>query len=173
MTGKSVYVCTDYHEKQLQRALLQYKKPENANLVREALRLAGREDLIGTGPNCLVRPAFGQGGGDNRFDPKKAKGQKGTPSPRTRKTKSTTKAPAPFYQGVVQGKKKKSKLERIFGEEATTILREAESMGEGRKKQGSKPTTKKAKSSSSVPVKKTSPTQKSHPKSISKKSQGR
>lgn len=62
MTGKSVYVTTDYREKQLQRALLQYSKPENANLVREALRLAGREDLIGNGPECLVRAAFGQSG---------------------------------------------------------------------------------------------------------------
>ncbi len=60
LTGRSVYVTTDYHEKQLQRALLQYSRPENANLVREALKLAGREDLIGTAPNCLVRPAFGK-----------------------------------------------------------------------------------------------------------------
>ena len=61
MNGKRVAVTTDYHEKQLQRALLQYSRPENANLVREALRLAGREDLIGNGPECLVRHAFGQG----------------------------------------------------------------------------------------------------------------
>ncbi len=61
MTGKSVYVVTDYHEKQLQRALLQFSRPENANLVREALKRAGREDLIGNGPDCLVRQAFGQG----------------------------------------------------------------------------------------------------------------
>jgi hypothetical protein len=47
MTGKNVYVTTDYHEKQLQRALLQYSRPENANLVREALKIAGREELIG------------------------------------------------------------------------------------------------------------------------------
>ena len=61
MTMKSVYVTTDYHEKQLQRALLQYSRPENANLVREALKIAGREDLIGTGPDALVRPAFRAG----------------------------------------------------------------------------------------------------------------
>ena len=61
MTGKKVYVTTDYREKQLQRALLQFSKPENANLVREALKVAGREDLIGNSPECLVRPAFGQG----------------------------------------------------------------------------------------------------------------
>lgn len=53
---KPVYVVTDYHEKQLQRALLQYNRPQNAPLVREALRKAGREDLIGYGAECLVRP---------------------------------------------------------------------------------------------------------------------
>ena len=59
LDGKSVYVATDYHEKQLQRALLQYNRPENAPLVREALQKAGREDLIGYAPECLVRPAGG------------------------------------------------------------------------------------------------------------------
>ena len=53
---KKVYVTTDYHEKQLQRALLQYNRPQNASLVREALIKAGRTDLIGFGPECLVRP---------------------------------------------------------------------------------------------------------------------
>ena len=53
---KKVYVTTDYHEKQLQRALLQYNRPQNAPLVREALTKAGRTDLIGSGPECLVRP---------------------------------------------------------------------------------------------------------------------
>ncbi len=56
LTGEHVRVCRDYHEKQLQRALLQYGRPENAPLVREALRLAGREDLIGTDGDCLVLP---------------------------------------------------------------------------------------------------------------------
>lgn len=54
---KPVYVATDYHEKQLQRALLQYNRPQNAALVREALEKLHREDLIGYGPECLVRPA--------------------------------------------------------------------------------------------------------------------
>ncbi len=57
LTMKRVYVATDYHEKQLQRALLQYNRPQNADLVREALTLAGRTDLIGFAPECLVRPA--------------------------------------------------------------------------------------------------------------------
>ncbi len=53
---KKVYVATDYHEKQLQRALLQYNRPQNAPLVREALIKLGREDLIGYTENCLVKP---------------------------------------------------------------------------------------------------------------------
>ncbi len=57
LTGKPVYVATDYHEKQLQRALLQYNRPQNADLVREALTREGRTDLIGYGADCLVRPA--------------------------------------------------------------------------------------------------------------------
>ena len=53
---KPVYVATDYHDKQLQRALLQYNRPQNAALVREALRKVNREDLIGYTEDCLVRP---------------------------------------------------------------------------------------------------------------------
>jgi hypothetical protein len=59
LTMKRVYVATDYHEKQLQRALLQYNRPQNADLVREALARLGREDLIGYTKECLVRPANG------------------------------------------------------------------------------------------------------------------
>ena len=71
LTGKPVHVTTDYHEKQLQRALLQYNRPANAPLVREALRLCGREDLIGNRPECLVRPEgvsrpAGKGNGHNK-----------------------------------------------------------------------------------------------------------
>ena len=56
LTMKTVFVPREYREKQQQRALLQYGKPQNAPLVREALRAARREDLIGTAPHCLVRP---------------------------------------------------------------------------------------------------------------------
>jgi hypothetical protein len=53
---KPVYVARDPHEKALQRALLQYRMPENWHLVREALQKAGREDLIGFEERCLIRP---------------------------------------------------------------------------------------------------------------------
>ena len=67
LDGKSVYCPTDYREKLMQRALLQYKKPENRNLVREALVLAGREDLIGFGGDCLVKPDMRVGAENTRF----------------------------------------------------------------------------------------------------------
>ena len=55
-TMEPVYVPRSPHEKAMQRALIQYRNPKNRELVREALRKAGRADLIGFGPECLVRP---------------------------------------------------------------------------------------------------------------------
>jgi uncharacterized radical SAM protein YgiQ len=55
-TMKPVYVPRSMHEKAMQRALIQYRNPKNYALVEEALRLAHREDLIGYGPKCLIRP---------------------------------------------------------------------------------------------------------------------
>lgn len=57
LTGERVPVARSAYDKRLQRALLQYRDPKNADLVREALARSGRKDLIGTGPRCLVRPA--------------------------------------------------------------------------------------------------------------------
>lgn len=53
---KKVYVVSDPREKARQRALLQYRRPDNYDLVREALIKAGREDLIGFGKKCLIPP---------------------------------------------------------------------------------------------------------------------
>ena len=55
-TMKPVYVPKYPHEKAMQRALIQYRDPKNYRLVVEALKKAGREDLIGTGKDCLVPP---------------------------------------------------------------------------------------------------------------------
>ena len=55
-TMKSVYVARTPREKDMQRALLQWKNPAKRALVVEALKKAGRADLIGFGPGCLVRP---------------------------------------------------------------------------------------------------------------------
>ncbi|WP_270843273.1 YgiQ family radical SAM protein [Mitsuokella multacida] len=56
MTGEKVYSAKSYEEKRMQRALMQYWLPKNHEIVRKALHLAHREDLIGFGPKCLVRP---------------------------------------------------------------------------------------------------------------------
>ena len=166
MTGKPVYVCTDYREKQLQRALLQFSRPENANLVREALRMADREDLIGAGPECLVRPDRGAsaayrptkgarrgaaqneahpsqratGGrngrkGDNRGTRHGGFGSSGPYKGGADKSGRGKRGGEKFYQPILDKKKPKlSKLERVFGEEATAIRREAEAMAKGKRK---------------------------------------
>ncbi len=61
-TMEPVYVARDPHEKALQRALLQWKRPEMRRLVTEALHKAGRTDLIGYGKECLIRPLHGGAG---------------------------------------------------------------------------------------------------------------
>jgi uncharacterized radical SAM protein YgiQ len=60
-TRKPVYTAKDLHEKKLQKALLLYWDPAHHDETREALIKAGRRDLIGAGPRCLVPPATGKG----------------------------------------------------------------------------------------------------------------
>ena len=55
-TMEPVYVATNPHEKAMQRALIQYRNPENYDLVYEALKLTHRQDLIGFGKECLIPP---------------------------------------------------------------------------------------------------------------------
>ncbi|MBQ7054723.1 MAG: DUF3362 domain-containing protein, partial [Oscillospiraceae bacterium] len=55
-TMESVYVPREPHEKAMQRALLQWRRPECRALVAEALKRAGREDLIGSAKRCFIRP---------------------------------------------------------------------------------------------------------------------
>ena len=112
LTGKSVHVTTDYHEKQLQRALLQYNRPANAPLVREALRLCGRTDLIGNRPECLVRPEgtsrpHPQGGGNKKNDTakKKAPTTRTAGGQRTVKGEHSSKAGSSSKASHSQGRK--------------------------------------------------------------------
>ena len=72
-TMKPVYVPDDPHEKEMQRALIQYRDPKNYVLVKEALTLAGRTELIGYGEKCLLRPPGGR-----KADPPKKKVKKKT-----------------------------------------------------------------------------------------------
>ena len=66
LTFERVYVPRNPQEKAMQRALLQYKRPQNFELVRKALHIAGRDDLIGYGGKCLVPPAGARGAAPNK-----------------------------------------------------------------------------------------------------------
>lgn len=55
-TMEKVYVPVNPHEKAMQRALIQYRNPKNYDLVMEALKKAGRMDLVGYDRQCLIRP---------------------------------------------------------------------------------------------------------------------
>lgn len=59
---KPVYVPKNPHEKAMQRALIQYRNPKNYDLVLEALKTAGRMDLVGYDRRCLIRPRHPNGG---------------------------------------------------------------------------------------------------------------
>jgi uncharacterized radical SAM protein YgiQ len=88
LTMKAVYVATDYHEKQLQRALLQFNRPQNAPLVREALIKLGREDLIGFSAECLVRPEKSNTHTKNNKNNKSSQNSKITHTDKVNKNKS-------------------------------------------------------------------------------------
>ena len=79
-TMQKVYVPKSPHEKAMQRALIQYRNPELYDLVIEALHKAGRSDLIGFGPKCLVRPRQIRGSGNDKKAGRKEskKGSKGS-----------------------------------------------------------------------------------------------
>lgn len=59
-TMKPVYVAKTAEEKAMQRALLQWRRPDKRPIVLAALKKAGREDLIGFGKECLIRPLRGE-----------------------------------------------------------------------------------------------------------------
>ena len=113
-TMQEVFVPTDYEEKQMQRALLQYKKPENADLVRRALTKCGRTDLIGFGKECLVRPTGGTvrpaGGHASQNGAKSAKSHAqhagGTPTRSADGGAGNRKTSAPSKKGWAKAKPK-------------------------------------------------------------------
>jgi radical SAM superfamily enzyme YgiQ (UPF0313 family) len=55
-TGEALYVPRSVEERRMQRALLQYRNPENYDLVKKALIMTGRKDLIGYSKKCLIQP---------------------------------------------------------------------------------------------------------------------
>ena len=106
-TMQKVYVPKSPHEKAMQRALIQYRNPELYDLVIEALHKAGRSDLIGFGPKCLVRPRQMRGSGNDkkagRNEPKK--GSKGSNGQKRQNNSE--------HRGRVEGKNKKKSIRNV------------------------------------------------------------
>ena len=106
-TMQKVYVPKSPHEKAMQRALIQYRNPELYDLVIEALHKAGRSDLIGFGPKCLVRPRQIRGSGNDkkagRNEPKK--GSKGSNGQKRQNNSE--------HRGRVEGKNKKKSIRNV------------------------------------------------------------
>ena len=110
-TMQKVYVPKSPHEKAMQRALIQYRNPELYDLVIEALHKAGRSDLIGFGPKCLVRPRQMRGSGNDkkagRNEPKK--GSKGSNGQKRQNNSE--------HRGRVEGKNKKKSIRNVHSKE--------------------------------------------------------
>ena len=106
-TMQKVYVPKSPHEKAMQRALIQYRNPDLYDLVIEALHKAGRSDLIGFGPKCLVRPRQMRGSGNDkkagRKEPKK--GSKGSNGQKRQNNSE--------HRGRVEGKNKKKSIRNV------------------------------------------------------------
>lgn len=90
LTGEKVYVAKDIHEKKMQRALMQYRDPKNYPLVYEALTKANRQDLIGHGPKCLIRPPHNVANKPQTYTGNKAKSTQ-RKVPTSRKTNAKKK----------------------------------------------------------------------------------
>ena len=122
-TMQPVYVPKSPHEKALQRALIQYRDPKNRPLVLEALKKAGRMDLVGHGRECLVRPEGAP----------PAKGPRGKASGSATLRKAASKAdPARKGSGKGGGK----------GEGARKGKGKGAGRGEPTRKDGGKPSAK-------------------------------
>ena len=106
-TMQKVYVPKSPHEKAMQRALIQYRNPELYDLVIEALHKAGRSDLIGFGPKCLVRPRQMRGSGNDKKTGRKEP-KKGSRGSNGQKRQNNSE-----YRGRVEGKNKKKSIRNV------------------------------------------------------------
>jgi hypothetical protein len=118
---KEVYTPKSPHEKAMQRALIQYRNPKNYDLVLEALKLAGREDLIGYEKRCLIRPKEGRGsyntnygggknsgkGGNGKTAGKGGNSKSGKPTVSAKSVAGSKKAEAPKKKKTIRNVHKK------------------------------------------------------------------
>ena len=123
-TMEPVYVAKSPHDKALQRALLQWKRPELRRLVTEALYKAGREDLIGYGKNCLIRPLHGGPAAGSARDRKEPSPRAGGRPGRVEKT------------GAAKGKSAGNSRGSRSGERPAAGRRDKKDRREGRSSRG-------------------------------------
>ena len=110
-TMKPVYVPHNPHEKAMQKALMMYRKPENYDLVKEALIKAGRQDLIGFDKKCLITPRRmdkNSGASDKHSYGKNNKGKNNT-ALNARNSKNNKAKPSNNKKVSVQGNHKNGK----------------------------------------------------------------
>ncbi len=109
-TMTKVYVPKNPHEKAMQRALIQYRNPNNYDLVMEALKKAGREDLIGFDKKCLIKPRrlSAQKGTDYKNKTKITKNTTGSKSEKSNSKGVPTPKSVHTTKSTVVDKKKKT-----------------------------------------------------------------
>ena len=143
-TMEPVYVPTDPHEKEMQRALIQYRDPKNYALIHEALVKAGRTDLIGYGPKCLIRPRRGEA----EKAPHPVQKQPAQKRPAQKRERPAEKKPAAKPRKAQPAAREPRRVERgeAFGKPTAAQLRQAERYLKTRKKKQNvkKPTKPKA-----------------------------
>ena len=110
-TSEKVYVPDDQKEKNMQRALLQFKNPENYNIVKEALLKEHREDLIGFDKKCLITPRPMKANSNVKFS--RNKNSKVTSSKTASSTSSRTTSSASSKTDLTTTPKNASKINTI------------------------------------------------------------
>ena len=108
LNGEKVFVARRPEEKEMQRALMQYKNPANYDIVYKALCLAGRRDLIGYGPKCLIAPRKRTGRIGCEGSPKGRRPVSATPRTTRRSGTASYHSKPSAKQGAVRANRRKS-----------------------------------------------------------------
>lgn len=104
LTMKEVYIPRSKHEKAMQRALLQFRDPKKYDLVYEALVQSGREDLIGYGPKCLIKPRGNKGRTEHNNEKGNSRGTRGRNNSSGRRDKPIGKRGRDTEKSIGRGK---------------------------------------------------------------------
>ncbi|MGL4989871.1 MAG: YgiQ family radical SAM protein [Sarcina sp.] len=145
LTLEEVYVPRTKEEKAMQRALLQFSNPKHYNIVYDALVKAGREDLIGNGPKCLIKSKEDRYRERNGLTKRKSHGKNASErkaSDSRRSSETNSKKSTEFKKNTDSKRKefsdnKKSKLSKLDGKRANHIAKKDDEKRAPKKKRGS------------------------------------